>query len=82
MFLSSKCGSDSSCPPDYHPITITAILSKVFNKMLAKPLNAFAEKNNLSPSLQFGFRKGLGTCDANLTIINVVQKTLDCGCSI
>ena len=29
------------------------------------------------PSLQFGFRKGLGTCDALLTITHTVQKALD-----
>ena len=77
-----KCGSGSSCPSDYRPITITPVLSKVFERLLAKRLNAFAEKNNLFPNLQFGFRKGLGTCDALLTITNVVQKALDSGCEV
>ena len=36
-------------------------------------------KNNLFPNLQFSFRKGLGTCDALLTISNTVQKALDLG---
>ena len=31
------------------------------------------------PNLQLGFRKGLGACDALLTISNVVQKALDSG---
>ena len=77
-----KCGSGSSCPSDYRPITITPVFSKVFERLLAKRLNAFAEKNNLFPNLQFGFRKGLGTCDALLTITNVVQKALDSGCEV
>ena len=77
-----KCGSGSSCPSDYRPITITPVLSKVFERLLAKHLNAFAEKKNLFSSLQFGFRKGLGTCDALLTITNVVQKALDSGCEV
>ena len=47
-----------------------------------KCLDAFGEKNNLFPNLQFGFRKGLGTCDALLTITNVVQKALDSGCEV
>ena len=50
--------------------------------LLAKCLNAFAEKNNLFPILQFGFCKGLGTCDALLTITSVVQKALDSGCEV
>ena len=43
-------------------------MSKIFERLLAKRLNAFAEVNNLFPNQQFGFRKGLGACDAVLTI--------------
>ena len=78
----SKSGSANSCPSDYRPITITPVLSKVFECLLAKRLNHFAEKKNLFPHLQFGFRKGLGTCDALLTITNFVQKALDCGSEV
>ena len=77
-----KSGSANSCPSGYRPITITPVLSKVFERLLAKRLNNFAEKKNLFPHLQFGFRKGLGTCDALLTITNFVQKALDCGCQV
>ena len=45
---------------------------------MAKHLNNFAEKKNLFPHLHFGFCKGLGTCDALLTITDFVQKALDC----
>ena len=31
------------------------------------------------PNLQFGFRKGRGTCDALLTISSYLQRSLDCG---
>ena len=68
------------------PLTIilllSPVLSKVFERLLAKRLNHFAEKKNLFPNLQFGFRKGHGTCDALLTIINFVQKALDCGSKV
>ena len=30
--------------------------------------------------MQFGFHKGLGTCDTLLKITNVVQKALNSGC--
>ena len=76
-----KSGGANSCPSDYRPITITPVLSKVFERLLAKRLNNFAKKN-LFPHLQFGFRKGLGTCDTLLTITNFVQKALDCGCEV
>ena len=77
-----KTSSPSMTPSEYRPISITHVLSKFFERLLAKRLNAFAEKNNLFPSLQFSFRKGLGTCDALLTITNVVQKALDSGCEV
>ena len=77
-----KSGSTNSCPSDYRPITITPVLFKVFERLSAKRLNNFAEKKNLFPNLQFGFRKGLGTCDALLTITNFFQKALDCGCEV
>ena len=77
-----KSGSANSCPSDYLPTTITPVLSKVFERLLAKRLNNFAEKKNLLPHLQFGFRKGCGTCDALLTITNFVQRPLCCGCEV
>ena len=45
-------------------------------------MNTHAERTNLFHSLQFGFHKGLGTCDALLTITNVIQKALDSGCEV
>ena len=73
-----KSGSANSYPSGYRSITITPVLSKVFERLLAKHLNNFAEKNLFS-HLQFGFHKSLGACDALLTITNFVQKALDCG---
>ena len=54
-----KFESDSSCPSDYPPITITPVLSKVLEHLLAKRFNAFAVKSNLFPSLQFGYHRDL-----------------------
>ena len=75
----SKSATAGSCPSDYRPISITPILSKIFEHLLAKHLNAFAEVNNLFPNQQLGFRKGLGACDAVLTISDRVQRALDSG---
>ena len=75
----SKSVTAGSCPSDYRPISITPILSKIFERLLAKRLNAFAEINNLFPNQQFGFRKGLGACEAVLTISDKVQRALYSG---
>ena len=75
----SKSATAGSCPSDYRPISITPILSKVYERLLAKRLNTYAESNKLFPCQQFGFRKGLGACDAVLTISDRIQKALDSG---
>ena len=71
--------SASSDPSDYRPITITPVLSKIFEKLLYKRLSKYVENNKMLPNLQFGFRKGRGTCDALLTISSYLQSALDCG---
>ena len=71
--------SASSDPSDYRPISITPVLSKIFERLLSKRLSKFVESNDMLPNLQFGFRKGRGTCDALLTISSELQKALDCG---
>ena len=45
-----KSVSAGSCPFDYRPISITPIVFKIFECLLAKCLNAFAEVNNLFPN--------------------------------
>ena len=75
----SKSGSPSLISSEYHPISITLALCKVFEHRLAKRLNAYAETKDLFPSLQFGFCEGLGTCDDLLTITSAMQKSLDTG---
>ena len=74
-----KAENADICPSNYHPISITPVLSKIFKRLLAKHLSTYAESNSFFPNLQFGFQKGLGACDALLTISNAVQKALDSG---
>ena len=57
----SKSGSSSSIPSEHRLISIIPVLSEVFQPILAQHLNAYAETNDLFPSLQFGFPEGLGT---------------------
>ena len=73
----------SSChPKDYRPISITPILSKVFERILARRLNAYIERERMLPNTQFGYRKGLGTTDALLTMTTDVQTALKDGMEV
>ncbi|KAK3890477.1 hypothetical protein Pcinc_005557 [Petrolisthes cinctipes] len=63
-----KGSSPSIHPEVYRPISITPVLSKIFELLLAK-----------LPDGQFGFRKGLSTSDALLFITHNLQSSLDTG---
>ena len=64
-------------PLDTRPISITPILSKVYEKLVSHKLSSFFEKYGLLPAAQFSYRRGLGCTDALLTISHHLQKYLD-----
>ena len=74
-----KGSSPSVNPEEYRPISITPVLSKVFERMLAKRLHRFIDDAGFLPRTQFGFRKGLGTNDALMHIVHNSQSSLDSG---
>ena len=61
----------------YRPISITPVLSNVFERIVAGKLSNFKGKKLLSS--QFYYRKGLGTCDALLTLSHELQAVLEGG---
>lgn len=60
---------------NYRPVAIVPVFSKVIEVLLGKRLMHFLESYNLLCKEQFGFRKGLSTTHA---IISLVDKVLDC----
>lgn len=56
--------SASVLPEDYTPISITLILCKMFEQLLAKRFTTFLDSNNILPPHQLGCRKILSTCNA------------------
>ena len=72
-------GGPSSRVEDYRPITITPVLSKVFEKLVSFRLGRFAEQAGILPPGQFAYRKSLGCCDALLSLVSPLQKALDRG---
>ena len=39
----------------------------------------FMERSGVLPTIQFGYRKGLGTCDALLFVSHILQSALESG---
>ena len=72
---------DESCAKvsNNRPISITPILSKIFEKLLSVRLVGYFESCGYLPRCQFAYRKGLGTCDALLKIVHDLQDALDGG---
>ena len=61
-------GAPSPCASNYRPISITPVLSKVFEKVISARLSMSFEIQGVIPRCQFAYQKGLGTCDALLSI--------------
>ena len=53
-------GATSHDRENYRPISVTPILSKVYEKLVSDKLSSFCEKYCLWPAAQFAYRKGLG----------------------
>ena len=57
-------GPPSFSVANYRPISITSVLSKVFERLVSVRLGRYMEFSGVLPTNQFAYRKGLGTCDA------------------
>ena len=72
-------GPPSFSASNYRPISLTPILSKVFERLVSVRLGHFMEGRGVLPTTQFAYRKGLGTCDALLCVANTLQSVLEMG---
>ena len=72
-------GALSSSVANYRPISITSVLSKVFECLVSVRLGRFMERSGVLPTTQFAYRKGLGTCDALLCVSHTLQSALENG---
>ena len=67
-------GPPSSSVANYQPISITSVLSKVFERLVSVHLGWFMECSGVLPTTQFAYQKGLGTCDALLFVSHIHCK--------
>ena len=72
-------GPPSSSVANYRPISITSVLSKVFELLVSVRLGRFMECSGVLPTTQFAYRKGLGSCDALLCVSHTLQSALESG---
>ena len=67
-------GPPSSSVANYRPISITSVLSKVFERLVSFRLGRFMERSDLLQTTQFAYRKGLGTCDAFVLVPYIAES--------
>ena len=72
-------GPPSSSVANYRPISVTSVLSTVFERLVSVRLVRFIERSGVLPTTQFAYRKGLGTCDALLCVSHTLQSALENG---
>ena len=72
-------GPPSSSVANYRPISISSVLSKVFERLVSVRLGRFMERNGVLPTTQFAYRKGLGTYDALLRVSYTPESALESG---
>lgn len=63
----------------YRPISVLSTIDKIFEKILFEKLMNYLEENNLLCKYQFGFRRGCGTEDAVVNVVQYICKGLDDG---
>ena len=63
----------------YRPISITPVLSKIFERLITLRFGRFLERSGVLPTHQYSYRKRLSTCDALLDIVCAGQLELDSG---
>ena len=72
-------GPSSSSVANYRPISITPVLSKVFEGLVVIRLGRLMEHCGVLPTTQFAYRKGFGTCDALFCASHTLQSELESG---
>lgn len=70
---------DKTDVQNYRPISLTSQISKVVEKAIKERLTRFLEKTKFISKQQFGFREGLSTEDAMVTLLTPVHNFLDQG---
>ena len=70
-------GAPSSVVTEHRHISITPVLSKVYEKVISCRMISHLIQEGVFPGCQFAYKSGRGTCDLLLTLDHVLQSSLD-----
>ena len=66
-------------PKNYRPVSLLSVISKIFEKIIAKQLMEHLDQHYLLSNRQFGFRKNRSTADLLTLLSKKWNDTLDAG---
>ena len=69
---------DTEDPSNYRPISITAAISKIFEKVIREQIMEYLNENKLLSQVQFGSRKNFSATDALVYATEKLRKEIDC----
>ena len=72
-------GPPSSFFANYRLISITSVLSKVFERLVSVRLGRFMERGGALPTTKVAYRIGLGTCEVLLCLSHTLESALESG---
>ena len=72
-------GAKANDKDNYRGITLFPTLCKMFEMVLLKRLENFAEQMGLFSNMQFGFTEGVGCTEASFTILESINHMLERG---
>ena len=72
-------GAKANNKDNYRGITLFPTLCKIFEMVLLKRLQNFAEQMGLFSNMQFGFKEGVGCTEASFTILESINHMLERG---
>ena len=72
-------GPPSSSVANYRPLSITSVLSTVFERLVSVRLERFMDCNGVLPNNPVCLSEGLGTCDTFLCVSHTLQSALGSG---
>lgn len=65
---------------DFRPISVLPTIDKVFEKLIFNQLSNYIHENKILYECQFGFKKGAGTEEALVNVVEYICGGIDDGC--
>lgn len=79
IILFHKKGKPYAQPSSYRPISLLAVIGKLFERLYIDRLLKVVNAKKILPPQQFGFRKGHATIEQLNRLTNFIEKALEKG---